>query len=270
MNTLERKMVDVLTDLRENHHVIGIKAEFEAEGTRMEEALRLKEVVLTAGLGLTLKIGGCEALRDMYEARVIGVSTVVAPMVETPYALKKFLAAVHLAFPLDEREDVNFSVNIETIDACKAFDRMLALPEIDILHGVVMGRVDLTGSMAMSREEINSPKVLEITRQLFTKAKEKSLECAVGGGVSAHSLPLFRELGGLLDRYETRKVIFGCPGALEDGADKAILKAVGFELLWLKNKRDYYHLISAEDEHRIEMLESRYKASIEAAGGRYE
>lgn len=271
MNTLERKMVDTLIDLRENHHVIGIKAEFEAEGTRMEEALRLKEVIMKAGLGLTLKIGGCEALRDMYEARVVGVSKIVAPMVETAYALKKFLAAVNLAFPEDEREDVHFAVNIETIDACRAFDQMLALPEIDTLYGVVMGRVDLTGSMGLKRDDINSSQVFEITRELFTKAKEKNLECAIGGGVSAHSLPFFKDLGpGLIDRYETRKVIFGCPEALGDNADKGILKAVGFELLWLKNKRDYYHMISAEDEHRIEMLESRYKANIEAAGGMIE
>lgn len=261
-------MVDVLMDLRENHYVVGVKAEFEAEGTRMEEALRLKEVLMKAGLGLTLKIGGCEALRDMYEARTIGVSKIVAPMVETPYALSKFLAAVKLAIPEDERQDVHFAVNIETIDAVKAFDKMLELPDIDLLDGVVMGRVDLTGSMGLTREDINSDQVFEITKELFTRAKPKNMECAVGGGVSAHSLPFLRKLSeGLIDRYETRKVIFGCPGALSEDADKAILKAVGFELLWLKNKRDYYHLISAEDEHRIEMLESRYKANIQAAGG---
>jgi hypothetical protein len=45
MNNLERKMVEVLQDLKANHNVVGIKAEFEAEGTRLEEALRLKEVV---------------------------------------------------------------------------------------------------------------------------------------------------------------------------------------------------------------------------------
>ena len=73
MNELERKMVHQLQDLRENHHVVGVKAEFEAEGTRIEEAMRLKDVVSTAGLGLTMKVGGGEALRDMYEARVIGV-----------------------------------------------------------------------------------------------------------------------------------------------------------------------------------------------------
>ena len=273
MNTLERKMVDTLKDLRENHHVVGVKAEFEAEGTRLEEALRLKEVITMAGLNLTLKIGGCEAIRDMYESRVIGVERVVAPMVESPFSLRKFLAATRLAFPKDEIEEIDFCVNIETIDACKAFDRMLEIPEIDQLDGIVMGRVDLTGSMGLKRDDINSPEIFKITKELFTKAKKKkkNFECAVGGGVSAHSLPFFRDLPkGLLDRYETRKVIFGCPAALSKDGDKGILKAVGFELMWLKNKRDYYSLISNEDNQRIVMLEKRYKKMIEEAGGQVE
>ena len=82
MNTLERKMVNLLRNLKENHHVVGVKAEFEAEGTRIEEALRLKEVLMKVDLGLTLKIGGCEAIRDIHEARVIGVARIVAPMIK--------------------------------------------------------------------------------------------------------------------------------------------------------------------------------------------
>ena len=97
MNELERKMVLQLEDLCQNHHVIGVKAEFEAEGTRLEEAMRLKDVVSSAGLDLTIKVGGGEALRDMYEARVIGVERVVGPMIESAYALHKFLAAASLA-----------------------------------------------------------------------------------------------------------------------------------------------------------------------------
>ncbi|MCX5823830.1 MAG: aldolase/citrate lyase family protein [Deltaproteobacteria bacterium] len=268
MNLTERKMVDVLTDLRENNHVIGIKAEFEAEGTRMEEALRLKEVCMKAGLGITLKIGGCEAIKDMYESRVIGVERIVAPMIETAYALKKFIQATKLVYPDDEKVDLKFAVNIETIAGVNAFDKMLALPEISAVDGIIMGRVDLTGSLGLTREDINSKEVLEITRGLFIKAKAKNLECAVGGGVSAHSFPFFRELGKLIDRFETRKVIFSCPEAL--AKDEGILKAVGFELLWLKNKRDYYGLIFKEDAQRIIMLESRYKGMIEKAGGKYE
>ena len=270
MNILERKMVDVLKDLRENHHVCGIKAEFEAEGTRLEEAMRLKEVVTMAGLGLTMKIGGCEAIRDMYEARTLGVERVVAPMVETSYALKKFLRAVPKVFPTEERAYIEVAVNIETLEACRNFAAMMDLPEIDILNGVVMGRVDLTGSMGLSREDINTDTVFAETEKLFRKAKEKKLECAVGGGVGREAIPFFKRLGpGLLDRYETRKVIFKCPESLEDDPEKGILKAVGFELLWLKNKRDFYGMIFDEDKIRIEMLEGRYKTLIEEAGGKY-
>jgi 4-hydroxy-2-oxoheptanedioate aldolase len=271
MNTLEHKMVDVLKDLRDNHFVTGIKAEFEAEGTRLEEALRLKEVVSKAGLGLTIKIGGCEALRDMYECRTIGVERLVAPMIESAFALQKYLQATRLAFPESERKDVLFAVNIETIQGVQHFDEMMAVPDIDNLNGVVMGRVDLTGSMGLSREDINNQQVFEITRDLFLKSKKCNLENAVGGGVSAYSLPFFRDLPeGTLDRYETRKVIFNCPGALGPNADKGILKAVGFELLWLKNKRDFYQLISNEDGQRIIMLEKRYKALILEADGKVE
>lgn len=271
MNTLERTMVNTLIDLHENHHVTGIKAEFEAEGTRMEEMLRLKEVVTKAGLELTIKIGGCEALRDMYECRVIGVNRIVAPMIESAYALKKFLAAARMAFPADEIDQVDFLINVETISGFKTVDEMLALPEIEELDGIVLGRVDMTGSLGMSREDINSPQILKIAQELFTKAKKHNLECVVGGGVSAYSLPFFRNIpAGLLDRYETRKVIFQCPEALHSSADKGILKAVGFELMWLKNKRDYYSIIATEDNQRIGMLEARYKRLIEEAGGKVE
>ena len=262
MNILERKMVDVLKDLRENSGVTGIKAEFEAEGTRMEEALRLKDVIMHAGLGLTLKIGGCEAVKDMYEARTIGVERIVAPMVETPYSLKKFLKAVDIAFPQEEQKDVDFLVNIETKTAYANFEDMLKIPEAGKLDGIVIGRVDMTGSLGMSREDINSDKILEICSDLVKKGKKANLDTVIGGGVSADSLPMFAKLPkDSLDRYETRKVIFDYKKALVSDPAKGILKSVGFELLWLKNKRDYYGLIAREDEQRLVMLEKRY-ASI--------
>ena len=126
----------------------------------------------------------------------------------------------------------------------------------------------MTGSMGMSREDINHPKIFEITKELFAKAKARNLECVVGGGVSAASINFFNELPkGHIDRYETRKVIFGCPGGLGKDSDKGILKAVGFELLWLKNKRDYYRSIFEEDRIRLEMLQNRYDKLIKEAGG---
>ena len=269
MNQLEKKMVETLCDLRENHHVVGIKAEFEAEGTRLEEAMRLKEVVTKAGLDLTIKIGGCEAIKDMYDARTIGVKTIVAPMIETPYAMKKYVQATKFVFPEEERKEIKFLINLETITGFKNIDEMIKAPSFAELDGIVLGRVDMTGSMGLTREDINSDEILNIAKVMSEKMKNVGKDMVIGGGVSAHSLPFFKSLPYLY-RFETRKIIFDSESALNDkNADKGILKAVGFELMWLKNKREFYGMIFREDEARLTMLEARYKKLIEEAGGVY-
>ena len=269
MNLLEKRMVDTLKDLKENHHVVGIKAEFEAEGTRLEEALRLKEVVTKAGLELTIKIGGCEAIKDMYDARTIGVSTIVAPMIETPYAMKKYVQATKFVFPEEERKDIKFLINLETITGYINLKEMIQSPSFADISGIVLGRVDMTGSMGLTREDINSDKILDIAKVLSSEMSKVNKDMVIGGGVSAHSLPFFKELS-YLSRFETRKIIFDAQKALADKhADKGILKAVGFELMWLKNKREFYRMIFDEDFQRLQMLEARYKKLIEEAGGVY-
>ena len=44
MNTNEKKMLSSLLELKEKHNVLSVKAEFEAEGSRIEEMMRLKDV----------------------------------------------------------------------------------------------------------------------------------------------------------------------------------------------------------------------------------
>jgi hypothetical protein len=255
---MELQMVDVLRELRECYAVAGVKAEFEAEGTRTEELMRLKEVCLSADMPLTLKIGGCEAVRDMYDARSIGVDCLVAPMVESPFALGKYLRAVDQVFPGDEQAEIDFLVNIETLKAAQSFRAMLGIPEIALLDGIVVGRVDMVGSMGLDRSSVNCERVFSLTVDLLREAKARGLEGIVGGAISVGSLPFLRSIPqGLLDRFETRKVCFSCPAALGDKAEEGIAQAVGFELLWLKNKRDFHKGISREDEKRITMLESR-------------
>ncbi len=263
MNLAEKQMVGRLIELKEKYGVIGVKLEFETEGTRVGEAMRLKDISLSAGLGFTVKVGGCEALTDMFYAVQLGTDNLVAPMVETAYALKKYLGALRIVFPKDSREDVDFLINLETVTACNNFPEMLELSEIGELDGIVLGRGDLTGSMNLTRDQINRPEVLEICLKMAKLAKTKDLKVIVGGGVSADSLPFFRAFPpGHLDRYETRKVVFGCPAALANPAE-AFLKAVEFEVMWLKNKKSYYTVIYSEDDPRLQLMEQRYGKAID-------
>ncbi len=263
MNQMERKMVDCLKDLRDNHSVIGVKMEFEAEGTRIEEAMRLKEVSMAAGLTLTTKVGGCEAVKDMFDAGALGTRYLVGPMVESAYALKKFIQATRIAFPHDLHSEMDFYINLETITAIKNFDEMLETPEAKELDGIVLGRVDLTGSMNLNRDSVNSKEVLDICLSMAAKAKAKGKKVIVGGAVSVHSMPFFQAFPkDHLDKFETRKIVFGCPGALQN-KEAAFLKAVEFELMWLKNKKNFYGAIYSEDDNRLKMMEERYRGSID-------
>lgn len=258
MNDLEKKMVDHLIDLKNKYGVVEVKAEFEAEATRINELMRLKDVAGKAGLGIVLKVGGAEAITDMFEAQHIGVTGLIAPMIESAYALKKYLEAVEKYFNPDLRETIHFGVNIETYQAYKNFDEMLSLPNIHVIDTVTLGRVDMCGSLNLSRMDINCDQVLEIATDVFTKARKKGLRTTMGGGIAKESVPFIKKLTGkkLLDRYETRKIVFPTAKSLAN-IKEGIIDANVFELLWLENKKNYYSHISTEDDLRIVMLKSR-------------
>jgi hypothetical protein len=260
MNKIERQMAEILRTGKDKYGIASVKAEFEAEGTRVDELLRLVDIARSAGLPLTVKIGGCEAVRDLLEAKQIGVRYVVAPMVETPYAVSKYVAAKNMVFDEDEEEDTDFLFNLETITGYNNIDEMIEVATTTRgVHGLVFGRVDFAGSLGETRDTINTPRITEYVTSAAAKAKAAGLDFVMGGAVSSDTLDVIREVAAVhLTRFETRKVVFSGDASTIQNIEQGLVNAVHFELLWLLNKREYYSRITKEDAKRIEMLESRW------------
>lgn len=261
MNAYEKKMLDILRQGKDEFGVVATKAEFEAEGTRTDELLRLLEIANKADVGIALKIGGCEAIRDLLEARQFGVRYIIAPMVETPYALSKYIAAKDKVYSEEEQDDVSFLFNLETITAYKNLEEMIRIasskPGCD---GIVFGRVDFSGSIGLGRKGIESEEVTKSVEVSSRSCLDYGLDFVVGGAVSIDALANLKRFNSIhLTRFETRKVIFSNEAINSPNLADGLRKAVHFELLWLLNKRDYYGLMHHEDQARIGMLENRWK-----------
>lgn len=256
MNTEERVMLDSLLELKEVYGVYGIKAEFEAEGARTDELISLRELILRADLKFITKIGGCEAVHDMQQCKLLGATGIMAPMIETPFAMGKFAAAAKRVYG-EEMDTVEWIINAETKTCISNYKEILDTGK-GFLNSVTVGRSDLSASMGIERKDIESELVFNATRELLMKSRAMGLTTNFGGNIGIESVPFIIGMSDVADRFETRKVVVAMDNN-EVHLKKAIHKALEFELQWLLNKKEYYCRLSSEDEARIERMRFQLK-----------
>ena len=211
--------------------------------------VRLADLAYKSDLKLGIKIGGCEAVRDALDVKQFGADYIIAPMIESRYALSKFSDLVERVYSSSfTRPTALF--NIETQLAYVNFDSILSYASSSsFIDGIVFGRVDFTLSQGLSRSDVNSSQIESTCFDVSTKLCSTKLDYVVGGGISSSSLPFLRRLNNVyLSRFETRKVIFDSSSLVDKNLDEGLLLSVKFELLWLLNKRYYYSHISTEEQ----------------------
>lgn len=257
MNIHEHTLLDLLKKGRDTYGFTGVRAEFEAEGARPDEVCRLLEIGCRANLDFTVKIGGCEAIRDLNDAKKFGAKRIIAPMIESPYALLKYKKAIHRVYSADEQENIDFLFNIETEQAFTQLTPLLKETSAP-LRGIVFGRVDFVRSQQLSRDYVNSHPLLSKVQEVAAACQKQNLNFLVGGGISPASLSFLAAVQCThLSGFETRKISFE-PDILQTPlAEKGLCLANEFELLWLKNKQNYYRGLCEEDHQRILLLEKR-------------
>ena len=122
-NDLEKKF----KALKSLNNLLAIKAEFEAEGTRIEELAIISYLSSKHNIPLTLKIGGPFAKRDIYEAFQVGADNILVPMVESDFALENCFNFYNsfLSIFKSFNNSPSLSINIETIKSFENIDSII-------------------------------------------------------------------------------------------------------------------------------------------------
>jgi hypothetical protein len=108
---------------------------------------------------------------------------------------------------------------------------------------------------------MDSDEILDISNSVFERTKNKRADCMclLGGVPGPQSFPfLSRMKPGLVDEYESKKLIFHSTGVYGEKETEGFNKGLYFEYLWAVNKRDFYARIAAEDERYIERMQKTY------------
>ncbi len=206
---------------------VSLKGEFEAEGLTRDEVAGEALFAARKGLDYLVKIGGCEAKSDIVFLQQVGITSLVAPMVETAFAMKKYMAM------LPDGAFHHIGVTIETFTAVENIEAILDAGVK--LTDVTIGRSDLTASFGGAG--VNCAETIEKVKIVARAGKARGLEVTMGGSVNAETRALLRadqELTELLSFIETRKAIMPSAGFVQDGALEAAIDAE-VDLLMLRS-----------------------------------
>jgi hypothetical protein len=235
----------------------GIKISFEDEGAHLNEMMTMRYITAVVGVELSVKIGGCEAKRDIKECIHLQSDTIVAPMIESSFALKKYVNSIVSCKYTGKK-----SFNLETIAGYHQFDDYL--PLLHNFNSITIGRVDFASSMNETRDFTNSDSMYIYVHDVFVKSKQCGLSCNLGGAISIESKEFIEDLifDNVLDYFETRYVIFKVYKIDMTDFEKMLYYANLFEIEWMKYIQSRYMNDANKDDKRIEMIQERLDNNI--------
>jgi hypothetical protein len=227
--------------------IVSLKGEFEAEGLPRDSVAAEAAFAARHGLPYLVKIGGCEAKSDMRFLMAIGVRNLVAPMIESAFAMRKYQEM------LPEGAFDGIGVTIETIDAVKRIEDILDAGVK--LTEVTVGRTDLTASYGGGG--VDCDETVAMVKTVARAAHKRGLHTTMGGSINVKTVELLRrdgELRELIACIETRKCVMPVDRFLQDGA---LEDAFAVERVLLDMQVASYGSIAASASNRVQQLQAR-------------
>lgn len=247
--------------------VVGIKQSLEDEGATFNDIVLMRKLTKKIKLSLNVKIGGCEAKNDINFCKSQKVDSIVAPMVESSYALKKFVQSINT-------NSIPILINIETNLAIENFSKILKVKEFKKLHGIVIGRSDIAGSLGLEKKYVDSKIIFKMVSKKLNYLKKnlrKKFIIKMGGSITDKSKNFILKLynAKILNSVETRNIEIKINIKTINNFKVILNEAFLFELEWLnyklmnfdKTKANSFFLIK-DYKKRIREIKKRFNSKL--------
>lgn len=250
-----------LENLIKSHDLIAVKAEFEAEGSTLDELCALSHLCSLFNSRLTVKVGGPSAQRDFYESCELGVKLILVPMIESARALKSSIKIYSRCISNYPKSFVSpkLAINIESKEAFARIDLIAKVVEAsDIrISNIVVGRSDLSASYQI--DSVDDDFITSISAEIVKKFSALGVNVTIGGSVTAQSYDSLKYLADLgATAFETRKCTLSTSQLSNIGLfNKAVEQSLEFERSWLFFKNSIYESHVSIDAKRIQSLTAR-------------
>ena len=255
LKDMEKYLYSQLVTLRDVYGCVGIKSEFENEGSDYRDLILLRYLTAKTGLKLFIKIGGVEAFTDLKMAIHLNADGVVIPMVESAFALIKSQNMINDIVG-QTNGDFDVFINIETKTAVENLGDILAAMNTSI-KGITIGRSDLSYSYGMKGEQDSDATNVAVEEIVNIATSHGVQQLTIGGGISKKTFNnkyLINNIIPKLTHIETRNVIFKA-GSIH--FPEALLRALDFERNYLNYKLEKNRLFFKADESRFDTLMTR-------------
>ena len=203
---------------------------------------------------LFVKIGGVEALNDIYNCLELCVDGIIAPMVETKFGAKKFIDIVD---KLQLKKKAHLSINIETKSGLNNLKDILQIASGKI-HNITVGRSDLSASYFNKNIFPNSDFIFKKIKYISKSAKKYNLTTTVGGSVNADTIKKYskeKNISKILNKIETRKVML--PTNIFLNKKSALNNSLKFEEIYIMQKKELNDIKLTSEINRLSNLGTR-------------
>jgi hypothetical protein len=195
------RLLKKLDHLYHEHGLVGLKGGTEVEDMTFEEIAFLKALGDPI-LPVIVKIGGPEARNDIRAMKALGVQGILAPMIESEYALKNFVDCTREIYRAEALPLL--AINIETITSYDNLDGITSSEQFKAIAQVTVGRSDLSGSMNRKNDD---EEVYRVTESIVRWSEDLGKITSVGGKITGANAPVIRHRVRP-HRINTRHMVF--------------------------------------------------------------